>query len=402
LPAEALQDLLASARSEPSLQVVLAHSEAEPLPGPVPDDVPVVRLDQPMSRSETQAYVQARLAACRAPQALVELFDTVTVARLHRESEGNPLRLHGLAVPVARGVEASPPGRAVSPVARASDDRSEPALAPAESMAAPFHGSSVPSRRRRGARSARVAWATIGFCLGLGAGLFGVRSPTWWNALSERVASTTLPTLGEASRRVSQEPTPAEPTPTLSPEPPRPAAPLPPPPSEVAASPPAAEAPARPVAETTSAPAAPPSAGFEPSLAAPEPTPGEAPPVAAPPASEPAEEIAAAAADETEPDTPSELPRSQPATEPPRAAGAAAREAEAPPRPRGPLAAGSLHIDAEEPVLIEIDGRPYGTTPLTGVRLPRGLHRVIARYAEGGTALKTVDLGDTDVAVRFR
>jgi len=269
-------------------------------------------------------------------------------------------------------------------------------------VAAPFHGSSIPSRRLRGARSARVAWATIGFCLGLGAGLVGVRSPTWWNALSERVDSTTLPTLGEASRRVSQEPTPAEPTPRLSPEPPRPAAPLPPPPSEVAASPPAAEAPARPVAETTSAPAAPPSAGFEPSLAAPEPTPGEAPPVAAPPASEPAEEIAAAAADETEPDTPSELPRSEPATEPPRAAGAAAREAEAPPRPRGPLAAGSLHIDAEEPVLIEIDGRPYGTTPLTGVRLPRGLHRVIARYAEGGTALKTVDLGDTDVAVRFR
>jgi type II secretory pathway predicted ATPase ExeA len=409
LPAEALDDLLTSARSEPRLQVVLAHSEEEPLTGPLSDDVPVVRLDQPMSRSESQAYVQARLAACRAPRALVELFDTVTVARLHRESEGNPLRLHGLAVPVARGVQASPQApqfEGTGPaVARALDDRPEPALqgmaAPAESIGVPFHGSSVPSRRRRRARRARVAWLTVGFCLGLGSGLVGVRSPAWWYALRERGAPTTALSPGD-SRMVSPEPTPAAPTPTPSPEPMRPAVQPTSPPSEVAASPPAGEAPARPAAEATSAASARPDGGDGPSLAPSEPTPVEAPAVAAPPAPEPAEGIAAAAGDEAEPGAPSEPARSERAIEPRRPARATARESAAAPAPPAPLAAGRLHIDAEEPVLIEIDGRPYGTTPLTGIRLSRGPHRVIARYGEGGTALKTVHLGDTDVSVSFR
>jgi hypothetical protein len=44
LPAETLYALIASARSEPGLQLVLARSDASSLAGPLPDDVPVVRI----------------------------------------------------------------------------------------------------------------------------------------------------------------------------------------------------------------------------------------------------------------------------------------------------------------------------------------------------------------------
>jgi hypothetical protein len=81
-----------------------------------------------------------------------------------------------------------------------------------------------------------------------------------------------------------------------------------------------------------------------------------------------------------------------------------AERAETPPprRPSAPLAAGRLGIDAESAVHIEIDGRPYGPTPLAGVRLPRGEHRVLARYRDGRVGYKTVILGDEDVTVTFR
>jgi hypothetical protein len=36
------------------------------------------------------------------------------------------------------------------------------------------------------------------------------------------------------------------------------------------------------------------------------------------------------------------------------------------------------------------------------VRLPRGQHRVVARYPDGASALKSVTLGDEDVAIFFR
>lgn len=51
---------------------------------------------------------------------------------------------------------------------------------------------------------------------------------------------------------------------------------------------------------------------------------------------------------------------------------------------------------------IEIDGKPYGSTPLAGIRLPRGRHRIVARYPDGASALKSVTLGDEDVAVSYR
>jgi hypothetical protein len=81
---------------------------------------------------------------------------------------------------------------------------------------------------------------------------------------------------------------------------------------------------------------------------------------------------------------------------------AAAPPAPVPRREPPPLAAGRLDVHSDTPVEIEIDGRPFGSAPVFGVRLSRGEHRVIARYADGGSGLKTIYLGDEDVSVTFR
>jgi hypothetical protein len=67
-----------------------------------------------------------------------------------------------------------------------------------------------------------------------------------------------------------------------------------------------------------------------------------------------------------------------------------------------PLALGALRIDSGTPVVIEIDGRHYGPTPIAGVRLPRGEHRVLAHYGDGAVALKTIYLDEEDVSIFYR
>ena len=42
--------------------------------------------------------------------------------------------------------------------------------------------------------------------------------------------------------------------------------------------------------------------------------------------------------------------------------------------------------------MVEVDGRPLGPAPLAGIALSRGEHRVIAHYADGSVALKTIYL----------
>jgi hypothetical protein len=74
----------------------------------------------------------------------------------------------------------------------------------------------------------------------------------------------------------------------------------------------------------------------------------------------------------------------------------------APQRQEAPLAYGTLRIESGSPVVIEIDGRPYGPTPLSGLRLPRGEHRVIAHYADGSVAQKTITLDEEDVSIFYR
>jgi hypothetical protein len=73
-----------------------------------------------------------------------------------------------------------------------------------------------------------------------------------------------------------------------------------------------------------------------------------------------------------------------------------------PPRRRGPLALGALAIASDEPVRIEIDGQTFGPAPLGGIRLPRGEHRVVAYFADGSVAQKTIFLDEQDVSVQFR
>ena len=68
----------------------------------------------------------------------------------------------------------------------------------------------------------------------------------------------------------------------------------------------------------------------------------------------------------------------------------------------GPLAEGRLSVRSETPVLIEVDGRPLGPAPLAGIALTRGEHRVIAQYADGSVALKTIYLAAEDVTISFR
>jgi hypothetical protein len=83
----------------------------------------------------------------------------------------------------------------------------------------------------------------------------------------------------------------------------------------------------------------------------------------------------------------------------PEPAHAARREPE--PRP-GPLAEGRLTIRSESPVMVEVDGKPFGPAPVTGLTLSRGEHRIMAHYDDGSVAMKTIYLASDDVSVSFR
>jgi hypothetical protein len=52
--------------------------------------------------------------------------------------------------------------------------------------------------------------------------------------------------------------------------------------------------------------------------------------------------------------------------------------------------------------MIEIDGQPFGPTPLAGIRLSRGEHRVLAHFPDGSVAQKTIALDEQDLAIEFR
>ena len=173
-PAETLYDLLAFARSEANLRVLLTYSENESLPGPLPEGLAVVRLEAPMNRAETQDYVKARLAGSGAPRSLADRFDSATIARLHRESAGNPLRLHGLAVAVARGAA---PGRRARPrrlVGRGAGPRARAGAVGARARRSRGAPAREPAPRGRGAAappppSPGPPGRWLGLCVGIAA-----------------------------------------------------------------------------------------------------------------------------------------------------------------------------------------------------------------------------------------
>jgi len=207
------------------------------------------------------------------------------------------------------------------------------------------------------------------------------------------------------SRSRSREPAESElsatavPSPAPEPERARPApAPIPSATSSEAASAPAAEAPPSAAAAEPAPQPAEPSAGAEPRDVPAEIT--AMPPPEPEPAPSRESAAAPAAAPPPEPAAPPPEPVAPP-PEPPRPSVAVAPTPPAPPAPP-PLARGVLRVDSEVPVRIEIDGKPYGRTPLAGIRLSRGPHRIVARYPDGASALKSVTLGDEDVAVFYR
>lgn len=71
-----------------------------------------VALEAPMSREETEAYVNARLAAAGVSRELRDRFDARAIDRLHARSEGIPARVHEGATSLLRGRVDEAPGRA--------------------------------------------------------------------------------------------------------------------------------------------------------------------------------------------------------------------------------------------------------------------------------------------------
>lgn len=255
----------------------------------------------------------------------------------------------------------------------------------------------VSGRRRRGAGLERMAWAVcglaVGFVLGaiLGSGTWPLLAP---EGVGERVAVASPPDaspvyapaskpaqLFEARAAPRAEPTRVEtsrmetpPTgPPTRPDPSRAVEPVPAVPEVAARIEAAVEHPAgAPAPEVASSP------------------PPASPPAARAPEAPPSEPLDRAPPSDS-------VPLSEPARPPP------AEVTRRPSEPRrGPLAQGRLHVRSESPVSIEVDGRPFGPAPLEGVALSRGEHRVIAHYADGGVALKTVYLDHSDVSVSFR
>jgi hypothetical protein len=368
-----------------------------------------VRLETPLTRSETQDYVRARLARSGAPRSLADRFDSATIARLQRESGGNPLRLHGLAVAVARGAPpvAAPRAAVWSGPAPIVEERPPAALvtslrpervpaAPAPVLRAEAEPERTaepaprPRKRSRGGLTALIgpAWAVAGLCVGLGLSLvlaeWRQREPAPAQPAAEPVAErraareepVEIPVLPPPAALGAQSLERA--APSVSAPPPRPAE---------AAPAPAAESPGR------AAEASPPAASSAPPAAA-----------SAQPAASPGEAG-------SERGGAGEPPPAAPAPSAPSPAGqelsahAPAPAAPAPPvrRPEpAPLAAARLDVHSDTPVEIEIDGRPFGSPPLVGVRLPRGEHRVIARYPDGSAGLKTIYLGEDNVSLTFR
>lgn len=107
LPVETARWLVElAARSQGTLRVALAlldGPEGEPVIEALGSAADVTLLAQPMSHTETRAYLEARLRASGAPSAQRALFDEARVAELHRMSRGNPRRLQAAALAVCRG-----------------------------------------------------------------------------------------------------------------------------------------------------------------------------------------------------------------------------------------------------------------------------------------------------------
>ena len=382
LPGESLYGLLEVARSELGFYLLLGWPD-EGASRPLPDDLFVARLD-----GTAVIPAPAFLGSHAAPE----------------PAHGPPPALvHAPAVHAPAPALSAEPARLPDPPrlselthAHAQAPEAAPVFAPRPSLAAPSQYEEELPLRHRTARNAtlqRTAWIASGLAVGLLIGAFlGARS--WRNAQD---ADASLPSVGAAADRgvvyapASEPPAPFDPAAEAAR---RAALRVREAPAAQAPRPEPAPAPAA-VADT-----------LRPSEPAPAPPPSEvARPAAPPPGSEvgaaPAATPDVGAPPPAEPEAPPLQARDlvgapEPTRTPPP------ETARRVPEPRGPYAEGRLSVRSETPVMIEVDGRPLGPTPLAGIALPRGEHRVIAYYGDGSTALKTIYLASDDVAVSFR
>lgn len=414
LPPETLQELRAVLDGEPGLRALLASGGAGLLAAPLGADVPEVRLDAPMRSGETRAYIEARLAAAGAADAVRARFDARTLAWIQRETGGVPLLVNALADRVARGQADAPedaPSAAPPRDAGRSRRTGPPRFDPPWEREPARGGPLARRRRQRGRRRARAGrgpgWGNralaVALVLGVVAGLVAPRlldrlagTPAW-DALAARV-----PGLARPGARTASPADEAAPTPPAASSPAAPARPEPAPgrglpavgapPPDFRASPPAESEQASPPPRGGPAEAAPEppdrGAGGAARAAVPEASPGEALPSERETASQASEGRVSGAA---------ESPTAGgvgPGGAPPSRAGPEEGTAPDVAAPPAPAARGVLWVDAEAGTRIEVDGVGVGPTPVEGLRLRQGRHRVVARFADGSVAQRTIDLGE--------
>jgi hypothetical protein len=403
LPGESLYGLLDVARSERGFFLLLGWPN-EGAAQPLPEDLFTATLEGP---SPAAAWVPASAPLVEAPR-----------PRIAEPPRGR----FGDVMPTARNLDVEPAAaRPPAPPASPPSDAARP-VPPSFAAPPPLDADAPPLHVRRARRSGleRTAWVASGLAVGLVLGVL-LESSGWLGARggAEKEPGATPDVAapgdvgaarGDAVYLPASEP-PRELAPAPAPKPasergPQPAAP--PPPRAAAAAPPAETAPA--LRPEDLVPASPPAPAPAPADAAAAPAPGHVAPAPGDVAATPAPDVSA-------PPPPPPAPAGAPPAEPPDfAAPPPAAPSPAPaPAPsardvarrspfdaRAPFAEGRLSVRSESPVMIEVDGRPLGPAPIVGIALPRGEHRVIAKYADGSVALKTIYLAYDDVAVSFR
>jgi type II secretory pathway predicted ATPase ExeA len=164
--AQRLAEIWAAARGALRLLLVITERDgAEQRLEPFAPRLERIALRAPLSAVETERYVQARLAAAAAPQALREALGPVQIQELHRRARGNPLRLHAeineIQLRLWRALHAEPARSLREPAAaRAAapqPDVASPSGASASSASASSASATDPAALARGWSSERTA-----------------------------------------------------------------------------------------------------------------------------------------------------------------------------------------------------------------------------------------------------
>lgn len=349
LPRSTLEDLIAACKATPGLRAVLAVTKESVLDPCLPGDTSYVRLDEPLSLAEADGYLKARLDFSGAPDELRAAFGPEVVAELHARSAGSPARLNVLAGAVVLDQLV---GR------RPSSGRAphEEVVVTAPPPPTPSAATKRKLAKTRGRRRPFVAAVAVGLCLAIGLGfLAGQR---WIGGTSEPAAA-----IAPVSEALVATTGAAVPEPDIVAVEPANPEPLAAPPTESPLTPALAVQPVTALASASGS-VSPPTQLAEPAA--------------------PAEPAASAVP---------EGPRAEPVAPAP-----AATVPVAPPRGR----IGALNINAVPWASIRIDGKPAGETPLGGLKLVPGPHKVVAVFPDAREEARQIEIDDQETFVVFR